>query len=381
MSGLEKINTIDKGRARVLIAPLDWGLGHTTRCLPIIKAFQAAGAEVAVACNNVQSAVLAHEVEGVEFYELPGYGFRYATSRWLTRIAVIAQIPKILISINRERRSLRALLKSQRFNVVVSDNRYGFHHPSVYAIFVTHQLRIRVPFSKILENLLQVWNYRFIQRFNECWIPDFEGQRSLAGELSHPRKMPAIKWKYVGALSRFKCSLHSTIAPLDIAVVLSGPEPQRTILEHKIVAALADWNATAIVVRGTPTETTTLASFKNVSFHNHLPTAELNELLNRASFIVARCGYTTVMDIVSLRKRSILIPTPGQTEQEYLAAWLMKNKLCYCVDQENFNLAEALNEAKLYDYADANHFATNQIEFHVSNFMQEYFKESIQPDA
>ncbi len=365
----------------MLFAPLDWGLGHTTRCLPIIKAFQAAGADVVIACNNNQETLLQAELEGVRFLPLKGYGLRYSTSKWFTWVILAYQIPKILTSIKTERRWLDSLQQKEMFDVLVSDNRYGLHHESCYSIFITHQLRIRVPFSRMMENLLQFWNYRFIRRFDECWVPDFEGQKNLAGELSHPKQLPAINLRYVGAVSRFKKRDNSVTESKDLVALISGPEPQRTIFEDKLVSELANWKGSAVVVRGLPGATACPPAFNNVSFQNHLPSSQLSELIDGGTYIVARSGYSTVMDIVALKKKSILIPTPGQTEQEYLGNWLMKNKICLCIDQENFHLSEAINAASKFDYADLSRFTTDQYESEVSNFMHQHFKETIQSDV
>ena len=269
MPDLEKINNIGKGGARILFAPLDWGLGHTTRCLPIIKAFQLAGAEVNVACNQHQAHLLEGEIPGLRILSLDGYGLHYSKSKWLTWASIALQAPKILTAIKSENRWLAALLRAEKFDVVISDNRFGFHHPGLHSIFITHQLRIRVPLNNWVEDLIQKWNYRFIQKFDECWIPDFEKEPTLSGSLSHPNLLPAMEIKYIGPISRFKKNVASNAASQELVVVISGPEPQRTIFENLIIPQLRNWNGKAVVVRGLPSETNTIPSFENISVYNH----------------------------------------------------------------------------------------------------------------
>ena len=256
----------------------------------------------------------------VQIIPLPGYNFRYAKLGALNKLATIFQVPKILIAIKREHRWLRDVFKKESFDLIISDNRYGFYNQTAYSVFITHQLQIQVPGNKWLQRILQKWNYYFINRFNECWIPDFKVEPNLAGELSHPEVLPKIVVRYIGLLSRFENIVVSTRKPVDILILISGPEPQRTILEEKIVDQLQKIKRSAIVVRGLPEMKDVRESFNNISFFNHLPAQELNELMSNAQVVISRSGYSTVMDIVKLGKKSILVPTPGQTEQEYLAA-------------------------------------------------------------
>ena len=380
MTLLEKINIKQGGPARILIAPLDWGLGHTTRCLPIVKAFQRQGAEISVACNEPQAGLLKPEIQGIRLLRLEGYGLQYAGSERTTTLKIALQIPKILTSIKRENQWLRDLLNREKFDLVISDNRYGLHHPSVYSIFMTHQLRIQVPFSSWLENRLQKRNYHFINQFDECWIPDLPNEPNLAGSLSHPAKLPATKVKYIGPISRFK-EVKSNLNSHDLVIIISGPEPQRTIFEKKCLSELKDFNGTAIVVRGLPVETTHLENSGNVSFFNHLPADELGEILGRAKFVVSRSGYSTIMDMAALKKKSIFIPTPGQTEQEYLAEYLMEKKFCFAIKQKDFSLQAALSRATNFEYADFSQYSMSQIDTIAQGYMKGLLKETKLPDV
>ena len=367
MSDPDKINNLQKRKIRVLIAPLDWGLGHATRCLPIIYELLRKGCEVCVACNERQAHLMRTEVPDAQIIPLPGYNFRYSKLGVLNKLATIFQVPKILIAIKREHRWLRDVFKKESFDLIISDNRYGFYNQTAYSVFITHQLQIQVPGNKWLQRILQKWNYYFINRFNECWIPDFKVEPNLAGELSHPEVLPKIVVRYIGLLSRFENIVVSTRKPVDILILISGPEPQRTVLEEKIVDQLQKIKRSAIVVRGLPEMKDVRKSFNNISFFNHLPAQELNELMSNAQVVISRSGYSTVMDIIQLGKKSILVPTPGQTEQEYLAAYLMQKKWCLSFPQNKFFIESALQEAAQFDYT----FIARHEKIHLENILGE----------
>ena len=199
------------------------------------------------------------------------------------------------------------------------------------------------------ENFLQKWNYKLINKFNECWIPDKEGENNLAGELSHPHRLPSIPVKYIGSQSRFN-NLNIEVDKDHILIILSGPEPQRTIFENKIIEEIVNYPGTATIVRGLPGEKNIVPSTNTIHFYNHLITEDMNIEMMKAEFIIGRSGYSTIMDIAALDKRSILVPTPGQTEQEYLANHLMEKRLAYCVGQKKFSLSKVISEARRFDY-------------------------------
>ncbi|MGB8190696.1 MAG: glycosyltransferase [Chitinophagaceae bacterium] len=240
--------------------------------------------------------------------------------------------------------------------MVLSDCRFGLHHKDVFCVLLTHQLRIRSPFGKWSERLLQKWNYKFINRFNECWVPDFENKPGLAGELSHPEHLPAVPVKYIGGLSRFDACVRDTqTMQYDLLIVLSGPEPQRSIFENILLNEVKFYKGRAALVRGLPGAQENI-SCSNVEIFNHLPAKELCALMISSPLIISRSGYTTVMDLIRLGKKSVLVPTPGQTEQEYLGRSLMQQQLCVCVEQHQFSLEKALELAAGFEYADVSGF-------------------------
>ena len=335
---------------KLLVAPLDWGLGHATRCVPVIRDLLNNDCEVWLAGEKAQEKLLREEFPSLPFLPLKGYRIKYGKSGLTGKI--LLQVPSILRSIKEENKWLKQQVSNHGFDAVISDNRYGLYNEKVFSVLITHQLNIKTPLGKWSEKILQQWNYKLINKFNECWIPDDEGENNLAGELSHPVKLPSIPVKYIGPLSRFTSFSPSGDGGIKghLLIILSGPEPQRTILENKVIDQIVNYPATATIVRGLPGEKNIIPSTNTIHFYNHLSTDELNTEAVKAEFIISRSGYSTIMDIACVQKKSILIPTPGQTEQEYLADHLRKKQFAFCIDQEGFSLLKTIEEARNFEY-------------------------------
>ncbi len=333
------------------MAPLDWGLGHATRCVPIIKELETQGFDVLIAAEKDSAAVLQKEFPHLKILPLKGYRVSYSKNKKYFFAKMLSQFTKIYTAIKHEKKWLQNVIEEYKIDIVISDNRYGLYNTKCYNIFITHQLFIKTG-NGLTERFAQKINYHYINKFNECWVPDIDGNENMAGELSHPFMMPKISVKYIGILSRFKklgCEKN-----IDLLVMLSGPEPQRTMLEEILLEQLKKINLKTVLLRGLPSTTNEIYSEnKFVEIINHLPANELNKLLCSANIVVARSGYSTVMDIAVLQKQSIIIPTPGQTEQEYLAKYLSAKKYCITAEQENIDLKqviEQLNKTTLQSY-------------------------------
>ncbi len=337
------------GKTRVLVAPLDWGLGHATRCIPVIRELLAQGAEPWLAGEGAQELVLREAFPQLPFLALPGYRVQYAkTAGGLIR-KIIGQVPKINRAIRREHEWLKEQAGRHRINAVISDNRYGLYHEGIPCIIITHQLRIKSPLGVWSERILQKNNYRYLNRFTECWIPDQATGNILAGELSHPRHLPGVPLRYIGPLTRFE-KKEIPVRKNHLLFLLSGPEPQRTLLENRVIQEIGTYHGTATVVRGLPGNRTLIPSTGMLQFYNHLPAAALNDRLLEADLVIARSGYSTLMDALSLQKKMMLIPTPGQTEQEYLARYLQQHNIAPFLAQKDFTLQAALNQAAVFPY-------------------------------
>jgi predicted glycosyltransferase len=363
LASILKINNPTRKAAKILLAPLDWGLGHATRCIPIIKELLINQYEVWVAASGDQKLLLEEEFPSLSFVELPGYRVKYDKNRALTILRLIASVPKILIRVKEENSWLREFQKREGVDMVISDNRYGLWHPDLYCVFITHQLAIQSGMGARVDRWIQRWHYRLINRFDACWVPDTPAGMGLAGKLSHPARLPKIHTQYIGLLSRMEPSVVDET--IDLLILLSGPEPQRSILENMIWEQLSAVTpafsgvrpgGTIVFVRGlprggSPLDGRNMADLPPVRVHDHLPARALNECLSKARMVVARAGYSTIMDLVRLKKKSILIPTPGQTEQEYLGEYLTAKQIALCVSQKNFSLMDALKRAEKFSYA------------------------------
>ncbi len=278
-----------------------------------------------------------------EFPELPtvvfnGYTIRY--SKKFLWLSLLWQAPKLFFGIVREHQQLKAICAAQKIDVVLSDNRFGCWNSDLTSIFISHQVFIRSPF---FQNVIRSLNFWVMKRYTHVWIPDDAGEPNLSGELSHEKKIP-LNASYIGVLSRFANSKNVVASNSDyrICVLLSGPEPQRTVLENLLVTQLVELKTKAIVVRGLPTHMQQKSDTENLTFKNHLSTKELQRVLNASEIIVCRSGYSSVMDFAILGKKAIFIPTPGQTEQEYLARYFSEQKICFTESQNNFDLKTAL---------------------------------------
>ncbi len=327
----------------ILIAPLDWGLGHASRCTPIVERLIKLNCNVIIAADNSALDFLKDKFPGLKFIYFRGYNISY--SKNFTILKIISQLPKITFKIISEHIRLNSLIKENKINAVISDNRFGLWNKKVYTVFITHQIAIKLPPAlKFFEKLLYKINIYFIEKFDECWIPDFIGTPNLTGDLSHKRKPPRNA-RFINPLSRFK--LGQLKQPenfiYDILIVLSGPEPQRTLLEDKILSQLKSSPFKACVVRGLPDKKTTTDITPRIRMISFANDEKLLRLLSVSKMLISRAGYSTIMDLVTLRKPAILIPTPGQTEQEYLARHLAKSKVFLFVQQNNFSIEKHLN--------------------------------------
>lgn len=336
-------------RRKVLVAPLDWGLGHATRCIPLINALVREQTEVVIAAEGRGEQLLRLEFPELRFLELKGYRVEYGRSRWEMLGKMLWQIPKILECIDEEKEWLAAVMRSEHFDIVIADNRYGLTHPDAHCIFVGHQMIIKTSLGDIVDELLQPFQLDMINKFDECWIPDLPGAINLAGELSHPENLPRIPVSYIGPLSRMKFPQNSGEGD-HLLVMISGPEPQRTLFEQQVLEQLTNYKGNVMMVRGLPGDTTLLSIPDHIKVINHLPAAELNDAMSNASLIIARCGYSTIMDVVKLQKKSILVPTEGQTEQEYLSSHLIQHGIALCFEQASLNLMEAIDMAGHFNY-------------------------------
>ena len=353
---------------RILVAPLDWGLGHATRCIPVIRELLDQQADVVLAGEGPAQNLLKAEFPQLEFVPLRGYDVRYSGHRWSLPFIIASQIPKILSAIQYENERLKEIVKEQAIDGIISDNRYGMYDQELPSVIITHQLLIRTGLGRTADEYLQSFHYQQLAPFSACWVPDVEEGTGLAGELSHPRKLPSIPVAYTGPLSRMK-KIEAEKSQ-HLLILLSGPEPQRTILEEKILEQLAEYKDPVILLRGLPGGADIPATHAHVTVYNHMNAEDLHNAMAGASFVIGRCGYSTVMDLSFMGKKSILIPTPGQTEQEYLSDHLMKQNFAFCIDQEKFRLKAVLDLANDFKYNMVDYSGQSRLKEVVGDFLK-----------
>jgi uncharacterized protein (TIGR00661 family) len=256
-------------------------------------------------------------------------------------------MPSIINAMLKEHKQILEISEEKKIDLFISDSKYGAFDKKKPSIFIFHQLRYIPPtFLKFLRNKTEKFNYFFRDSFKKFVVPDFRTNGGLTGDLAHNLSyFPEDKIEYIGILSDYeKMNVDEDI---DYLISLSGREPNRTMLENRIVSQLHELNGKVVLVRGTPEEVEKL-SIPGVEIVNYAGKGVRDELMNRAKFVIARSGYSTIMDIVELGKKGLLIPTPGQTEQEYLSEYLSKKKYFYSVNEDELMLRRDVEKAQEY---------------------------------
>lgn len=384
----------------VLICPLDWGLGHATRCIPIIRELIDHNANIMIAADGSSSELLKKEFPGLKHLYLHGYRIKFSKHLPIG-VSLAIDIPRILLRIIKEHIRLAQLIKDNDIDIVISDNRYGLWSKEVYSIFITHQPNIIPPSPlEFSAPLLRKVTRFFISKYNECWIPDSESVDNLSGKLSHGYPLPS-NVRFIGLLSRFdkvsdilakvtvtalssqadraeKTSTSQeektgkafdslsneavtesdtkaeettrtqaaiavgTTKRFDIVAIISGPEPHRSMFENKLIHELQEYPVKSLLLRGITGIVQNERTIKNLTIVDHLTANELAAVLMTGPVVICRAGYSTLMDLAFTGNRLICIPTPGQTEQEYLAlCGSKKNRLVYA-KQKGFSINQCM---------------------------------------
>ena len=336
---------------RILISPLNWGLGHAGRMIPLALELRKRGHEIIFGVDGSIIHTIEKDLPGIKIIEIPGVRIRY--SAVLPQyISILLQVPHIVTASFREHSTLKRLVRELKPDIIISDNRFGFYHKEIFSVFVTHQLRILFPeWAKFAEPAASWVNRRIIGNFDLCLVPDYPGNENLSGRLSHQLKLPDNVF-CMGPLSRFSGATagESDKSESDISeasmgesdtgvatthkakagkaktnlphpyncLILSGPEPQRSILFEKVSEALSGINLA--VLCGSPAPGNN-KKHGNITFITDPDTATMKKVISGSSLVISRAGYSSIMELVSLGRGGVIIPTPGQTEQEYLGQY------------------------------------------------------------
>ncbi len=319
-------------RKGVLVAVPDWGLGHATRSLVIVRRLQELGLAVYLASSGRAGHLLRAECPALPFLELPSYDLHYSGRHMAWNL--LKQAPRLAARVGAEYKRLQQYLRRYPIAAVLSDNALGCFSARVPTAYLTHQLHIQYPPWPALA----AWSSRlhrfFIRKHDECWIPDWAGPDNLAGALCHPPR-PGLAQRYIGPLSRMR---PGRVEPKwDLVAVLSGPEPQRSRFEAILFEQLPGGPARSLVVRGKTEQPVQGGKLGAMHWKSWLPAADLNRELAAAGLVLCRSGYSSLMDLAVLGLPAVLVPTPGQTEQMYLARYWAGRKGFATADQANFH--------------------------------------------
>ncbi|MGZ9734488.1 glycosyltransferase [Flavobacterium sp. GNP002] len=320
----------------ILIAPLNWGLGHATRCIPIIRALQENNYIPVIASDGIALELLRKEFPNIQTLELPSYQIEYAKNGANFKWKLIKNGPKMIRAILEEKKTIQNWVEKYAIDGIISDNRLGVFSKKIPSVFITHQLNVMTGNTTWITSKI---HQSIIKKYTECWVPDLIGTPNLTGKLGHIDN-PNLKTKYIGPLSR----LQKILLPkkYDLLVILSGPEPQRGMLEKHLKKEIVKYNGNVIFIEGNIEKEQKTTTIRNVTYYNFMNSTELEQAFNESEMVLCRSGYTTIMDLAQLRKKAYFIPTPGQYEQEYLAKKLKKEGLVPYATQEEFKMENIL---------------------------------------
>ena len=325
----------------ILITPLNWGLGHATRCIPIIKALQQNNYIPIIASDGIALALLKKEFPTLQLLELPSYQIEYTKKGKNLKWKLFQNGFKTIKAIRREKILIEDWIEKHNIDGIISDNRLGVFSSKIPSVYITHQLNVLTGNSTWITSKIHQY---IIKKHTECWVPDLVGTQNLTGKLGHLEKTN-LNIKYIGPLSRLRKK--ETEKKYDLMIILSGPEPQRGILEAKLKIEILRYSGKIIFIKGVVEKNQIKEQIGNVVYYNFMNSIELEHAFNESEKVLCRSGYTTVMDLVQLEKKAFFIPTPGQYEQIYLAQKLKLEGLAPYVSQDEFKI-ENLDELKNY---------------------------------
>lgn len=323
------------------MAPLNWGLGHAARCIPIIDALQKHGFEPVLAGDGMSLNLLKQEYPSLPFYELPSTSVEYAKKGSLLKYKLLSQAPKLLKTIALEKAQVAEIHRKENLTGIISDNRFGLRSEEIPSVYITHQLKVLSGATSFISTTL---HQQLISKFHQCWIPDYS-TNDLAGDMSVSSDKTGFV-KYIGPLSRFKRK--ELEKKWDLLAVLSGPEPQRSLLEERLLEKLKLFSGKCLIIRGIIEDKQTKKRLGNMTIVNFMLQKELRDSIESSKLIVSRSGYSNIMDLNALEAKTFFIPTPGQFEQEYLAKYFQNRGISDYAKQHSFDV-DKLNNGSKYE--------------------------------
>lgn len=329
-----------KESQNILICPLEWGLGHAGRMIPLAARLREMKYTVNIGAGDELLSFFRKELPGLRYIRFPGFNPKYS-ALLPPYISVFLKIPALVVNIFLEHFRLNRLITDNSIDIVISDNRFGLWNRRIKTVYITHMLRIPFPRPlRFLEFIGIILHKAIISKYSLCFIPDLPDELNISGRLSHDLKLPA-NIRYIGLLSRFTgicpSSQKKPVNNLHITVILSGPEPQRSLLKKKLEILLQTSEYPVVILGCRPDKSSEPVRSGNVIYYDHLPATEMKNVIIGSRGIIARSGYTTIMELISLGCNALLVPTPGQTEQEYLARHLARKGWFFYSSQKLLN--------------------------------------------
>ncbi len=332
---------MDTNSKTILITPLNWGLGHATRCIPIIKILQHHNYIPIIASDGDALRLLKKEFPYIKTLELPSYQIEYSKKGKNFKWKLLFSIPKIIKAVLAEQKLIHKWIDQYDIEGIISDNRLGCYSQKVPSVYMTHQLNVLSGKTTWLSTLLHQF---FIQKYQECWVPDFGGDSNFTGKLGHSLSK-SLNLKYIGSISRF--NKKEIPKQYDLIVILSGPEPQRGMLDVHLQREIKKYKGSVLYIKGTVEKEQKIEQIDQITYYNFMNSKQLEKALNESELVLCRSGYSSIMDLAKLEKKAFFIPTPGQYEQEYLAIKLHNEGICPFAKQEDFKI-EDLEERMLF---------------------------------
>lgn len=335
---------------RILVSPLDWGLGHASRCIPVVKQLLEAGHSVTLAGSGRSLMLLQKEFPELESVTLQGFSPEFKQSGGMA-FQLLRMLPIFLRMMVRENRELENLVEQYNFDLVISDNRYGLRNKSIKSIIITHQVMVKAPWRlKFAEYPLYLVSKFLISRFDECWIPDYESTPGLSGDLSHKYPVPGNAM-FIDPLSRFsdsELSNEQENPDAKITAIISGTEPQRSNFEELVSRQLMELDLKATIISGKPESNDSVGLRGNLTVLSNASAKEMRKLISDSTLIICRPGYSSIMDLEAMRSKVLFVPTPGQTEQQYLAELHQKLGNALWRNEDELNLKTDIPDAIKY---------------------------------
>jgi hypothetical protein len=335
-------------RLNILICPLEWGLGHSGRMIPLARKLQERQNNIFIGTGKEHRSFFRNELSEITYIDFQGFKTDY--SRYLPQyIALLLKMPLLFYSIIAEHFKLKKIIKTYKIDIVISDNRMGLWNRRIKCVYITHLPVIPLPEKLVFLEWIGILFHRyFIRKYSFCFIPDLPGVTNLTGRLTHNLKMPR-NTRFIGILSRFGTSEPSAENKRDFVhntIILSGPEPQRSILRQQLVSILNDAEPPTVILEGRPGKDNVPVRTGNIISYNHMASDKMQDIISGSEAVITRSGYTTIMELISLNCSALLIPTPGQTEQEYLAKYLSGKGWFTTVTQKSIREGITLSTGK-----------------------------------